>query len=236
MTRQFVDVHRKQGKATLPPAKRQRWQPIRGGLLNLYLYDYEEFRYENGRLILRGNNGTGKSRVMALQLPFLFDGHLSANRVEPDADPSKRMDWNLLMGRHNERLGYTWIEFGRLSDRASDSKNREANPQFPWLSGSSENGCDRHPGQVQRFATLGCGLSATKGSGMRDPWFFITDQRVGEDLFLQSEAGHAISKSALAEAIGDRGRVYSTAKEYRQAVTRGSLAWVNSVTTRWSIC
>ncbi|MEX2138027.1 MAG: hypothetical protein WD894_02110 [Pirellulales bacterium] len=60
------------------------------------------------------------------------------------------------------------------------------------------------------FVTLGCGLSANRGSGMRDPWFFITDQRVGEDLFLQSEAGHALSRSALIEAIGDRCRVYTT--------------------------
>ncbi|HWB14137.1 MAG TPA: TIGR02680 family protein [Pirellulales bacterium] len=200
----------------LPPAKRERWQPIRGGLLNLYLYDYEEFRYENGHLILRGNNGTGKSRVMALQLPFLFDGQLAASRVEPDGDPSKRMDWNLLMGRHNERLGYTWIEFGRRCDAGSNGRSGE----LPWPSSSNGNGDHRDTpyGRSQRFVTLGCGLSATSGSGMRDPWFFITDQRVGEDLFLQSEAGHALSRPALIEAIGDRGRVYTTAKEYRQAV------------------
>lgn len=210
----------------LPTAKRERWQPIRGGLLNLYLYDYEEFRYENGHLILRGNNGTGKSRVMALQLPFLFDGQLAASRVEPDADPSKRMDWNLLMGRHNERLGYTWIEFGRLGDVALNGKNEGLTSHVPWSAGANGNGNGKADGngrysrddQSQQFVTLGCGLSATKGSGMRDPWFFITDQRIGEDLFLQSEAGHALSRSALIEAIGDRGRVYTTAKEYRQAI------------------
>ncbi len=47
----------------LPVAGSRRWQPIRGGLLNLYKYDYEEFRYEQGRLLLRGDNGTGKSRA-----------------------------------------------------------------------------------------------------------------------------------------------------------------------------
>ena len=62
------------GDVPLPVANRQRWQPIRGGLLNMYRYDYQEFRYEDGRLLLRGNNGTGKSRVLALQLPFLLDG------------------------------------------------------------------------------------------------------------------------------------------------------------------
>lgn len=188
------NTHRFQS-STLPQATCQRWQPIRGGLLNLYLYDYEEFRYENGHLILRGNNGTGKSRVLALQLPFLFDGRLSTNRVEPDADPSKRMDWNLLMGRHNERQGYTWIEFGKCTPVGGNG----ATP-------------------ATRYITLGCGLSATKNSGMREPWFFVTDQRIGEDLFLQSDAGHAISKSALSEAIGEQGKVYTTSRDYRQAV------------------
>lgn len=218
MTSSFQNNQRKQIAAVLPCATRERWQPIRGGLLNLYLYDYEEFRYEHGHLILRGNNGTGKSRVMALQLPFLFDGHLAPSRVEPDADPSKRMEWNLLMGRHNERLGYTWIEFGCNSEPGTNGKPRESPGGAAGMPGSNGDGRDRKKEFGQVFITLGCGLSATKGSGMRDPWFFITDQRVGEDLFLQSDAGHALSKAALVEAIGNRGRVYTTAKEYRQAV------------------
>jgi uncharacterized protein (TIGR02680 family) len=218
MTRSFKNNHRKQDTAVLPCATRERWQPIRGGLLNLYLYDYEEFKYEDGHLILRGNNGTGKSRVMALQLPFLLDGHLAPSRVEPDADPSKRMEWNLLMGRHNERLGYTWIEFGCVSEPASSGMPRESPSGATGLPGSNGDGREHKKELGQVFITLGCGLSATKGSGMRDPWFFISDQRVGEELFLQSDAGHALSKSALVEAIGSRGRVYATAKEYRHAV------------------
>ncbi len=45
---------------SLPRPRRERWQPLRSGLVNLYRYDREEFHYENGRLLLRGNNGTGK--------------------------------------------------------------------------------------------------------------------------------------------------------------------------------
>ena len=86
------------GDISLPNAQRERWQPLRGGLLNLYRYDHQEFRYEDGRLLLRGNNGTGKSRVLALQLPFLLDGEIIPQRVEPDQDPAKRMEWNLLLG------------------------------------------------------------------------------------------------------------------------------------------
>ncbi len=106
------------------PVRPKRWQPLRLGLVDLFYYDHEEFAFRDGRLLLRGNNGTGKSKVLALTLPFLLDGDLSAHRVEPDADPNKRMEWNLLLGGehpHPERLGYAWLEFGRDATTAPSS-------------------------------------------------------------------------------------------------------------------
>lgn len=176
-------------RPALPAPTRERWQPLRGGLLNLYRYDYEEFRFEKGHLLLRGNNGTGKSRVLALQLPFLFDGETAPHRIEPDRDPAKKIEWNLLLGKHADRLGYTFIEFGRRD----------------------------HDG-VEHYLTLGCGLRAVEGRGMVGKWFFITSQRVGRELFLQSPSGQALSRDKLAEAIGAQGRVYEAAKDYRVAV------------------
>lgn len=181
----------------LPSPTRQRWQPLRGGLLNLYRYDYEEFWYEDGHLLLRGNNGTGKSRVLALQLPFLLDGEVSPHRLEPDGDPAKRVEWNLLMGRYSDRLGYTWIEFGRLSDEDDDVE-----PGTPL------------------YLTLGCGLSAVEGRGLVSRWFFISDLRVGQNLFLEGTANEALVRPRLVEMLGDRGRVFTTAAEYRDAVDR----------------
>src|SRR5690349_16647152 len=138
---------------TLPHPARERWQPLRSGLLNIYKYDREEFHYENGRLLLRGNNGTGKSRVLALQLPFLLEGETAPHRIEPDADQAKRIEWNLLMGRYPERTGYTWIEFGR---RDSDG--------------------------TSKYLCLGCGMNAVEGRTGVQKWFFITDQRIGVEL------------------------------------------------------
>ena len=142
----------------LPQACSQRWKPLRSGLLNIYKYDNEEFWYEDGRLLLRGNNGAGKSRILALQLPFLLDGDIASHRVEPDGDPAKSMDWNLLMGKHLDRLGYTWIEFGRIGEN-----------------GDSE------------YYTLGCALRAVKGKKIHSRWYFTTRLRIGADLFLLSE-------------------------------------------------
>ncbi len=174
----------------LPSAQRERWQPIRGGLLNLYRYDYEEFRYEQGRLLLRGNNGTGKSRVLALQLPFLLDGDVSAHRLEPDGDPAKRIEWNLLLDRHPDRLGYTWLEFGR----------RE--------------------GDDEQYCTLGCGLHAVAGRGLVGKWFFMTTQRIGRDLFLQRPNGTPLTRDRLGEEIGEHGQLFTSAGAYRAAVDR----------------
>ena len=55
---------------------------------------------------MRGNNGTGKSKVLSLTLPFLLDAQIKPSRIEPDGDAGKRMSWNLLMGQHARRTGY----------------------------------------------------------------------------------------------------------------------------------
>ncbi|MBR7824711.1 TIGR02680 family protein [Actinospica sp. MGRD01-02] len=176
----------------LPRPARPRWQPLRAGLVDIFYYDDEEFRFHDGRLLLRGNNGTGKSKVLALTLPFLLDGELAANRVEPDGDRAKRMEWNLLLGgKHpnDERTGYTWLEFGRLDE----------------------------DGQAH-YRTIGCGLKAVKGKGIARHWFFVTDRRVGEDLALVSATRVPATRDRLKDALGDRGLVYETATEYRRAV------------------
>jgi hypothetical protein len=56
-------------KPTLPTPDRARWQPLRLGLVELFHYDSEEFWFRDGHLLLRGNNGTGKSKVLSLTLP-----------------------------------------------------------------------------------------------------------------------------------------------------------------------
>lgn len=175
---------------TLPSPQRDRWQPLRSGVLNLYRFDYEEFHFADGRVLLRGNNGSGKSRVLALQLPFLLDGETSPARVEPDGDPAKRIEWNLLMGRYPDRTGYTWIEFGRR-----DSEG------------------------VDHYLTLGCGLRAVAGhSGLHSRWFFLTSQRVGRDLFLQNHQRTPLGRDRLAEALGSSGRIFQKAEDYRRSV------------------
>ena len=177
------------GENALPTPARTRWQPLRAGLLNLFRFDKVEFPFADGRLLLRGNNGSGKSRVLALQLPFLIDGETSSHRVEPDGDPAKRMEWNLLMGEYEDRLGYSWIEFGRIDDTGEPV-----------------------------YFTLGCGLRASKGRGLHAKWFFTTTRRMGADFELHNDARQPLSRPQLAEVLGGHGDLYTSARDYRRAV------------------
>ncbi len=175
---------------TLPSPMNSRWQPLRAGLVDLFFYDYEEFWFRDGHLLLRGNNGTGKSKVLALTLPFLLDGQLSPARVEPDGDPNKRMEWNLLLGgRYSERVGYTWLEFGRLGE----------------------------DGELEIF-TIGCGIKAVQGRGTPRSWFFTSERRIGQDLWLVGGNGLTLSRERLIESLGGEGMVFDSAARYRRAV------------------
>jgi uncharacterized protein (TIGR02680 family) len=176
----------------LPAPSSERWKPLRAGLVDMFYYDQEEFWFHDGRLLLRGNNGTGKSKVLALTLPFLLDGDLAPHRVEPDGDRQKRMEWNLLLGGKHpspERLGYTWLEFGR---RAADG--------------------------TEEFATIGCGMKAVAGRGIARHWFFVTSQRPGGELRLLPDSRVPLTREKLREEIGSRGFVYDRAADYRRAV------------------
>ncbi|MEO8906944.1 MAG: TIGR02680 family protein, partial [Microbacteriaceae bacterium] len=179
-------------RVDLPRPTIARWQPLRLGLVDLFYYENEVFPFVDGRLLLRGNNGAGKSKVLALTLPFLFDGDLSPQRVEPDGDRQKQMVWNLLLGGehpNSERIGYSWLEFGRV-----DADGTE------------------------HFITIGAGLKAARARGITRHWFFITSSRIGDELALVDDGRIVLTRERLADALGDRGRIYDTKAEYRRAL------------------
>lgn len=174
----------------LPEPSSTRFQPLRSGLINLFKYENQQFWYERGRLLVRGNNGSGKSRVLALQLPFLLDGEISPSRVEPDGDVARSMAWHLLMDDYEQRSGYTWIEFGRRDQQGA---------------------C--------HYLTLGCGMRAIRG-GDNQPvrWFFVTEKRIDQDLNLLN-GRQPLSSEQLGTVIGKEA-IFKTAGEYRKEVDR----------------
>ncbi|MEM5439353.1 TIGR02680 family protein [Paraburkholderia diazotrophica] len=182
-------------RAELPEPVLERWQPLRLGVVELFHYDMEEFWFHDGRLLFRGNNGTGKSKVLSLTLPFLFDANLRSSRVEPDGDSGKKMSWNLLVGGYKRRIGYTWIEFGRRD-------------------------CE---GRLY-YVTLGAGLSAVEGKPNVEAWFFIlangenNGSRISQDFQLVSQQGNTLTRERLRESIEGHGKLFDNATLYRRAV------------------
>ena len=180
----------------LPQPHRERWQPLRLGLVEIFHYDSEEFWFHDGHLLLRGNNGTGKSKVLSLTLPFLFDAQLRPSRIEPDGDSNKKMAWNLLMNSYQRRIGYAWIELGR-----------------------------RSPEGTVHYLTLGAGLSAVDGKPHVDSWYFILEggageagARIGQDLWLTNAQRVVLTRERLREVLEGRGQLFESSGAYRRAI------------------
>lgn len=183
-----------QTKPALPRPTLPRWRPLRLGLVELFQYDSEEFWFRDGHLLLRGNNGTGKSKVLSLTLPFLLDAQLKPSRVEPDGDSGKKMAWNLLMNSYHRRIGYTWLELGRVAE-------------------------DGTP----RYLSLGAGLAAAAGRPQVDSWFFIIEEaeeapRINQDIWLTNAQRVVLTKERLREALDGHGQIFETATSYRRAI------------------
>ena len=200
------------GAGALPAPTRERFQPLRAGILNLWQYDHQELRFHRGRLLLRGDNGSGKSKALEVLLPFLLDADLSPNRLDPFGGTSRTMRWNLLMdGRWESRVGYVWLELGRLL-------TEEERAQEP-----GEETREERDGEAPRaiYWTLGCGLQARQRvSGPPTSWYFLTPRRIGRDLDLLLPGGTPRVRKQLGEALGENGRLFDTGRDYRDALDR----------------
>jgi uncharacterized protein (TIGR02680 family) len=174
-----------------PETKTLRWVPSRAGILNIWRYYDEVFEFHHGRLLLRGQNGTGKSKALELLLPFLFDANLRANRLSTFGTGERTMHWNL-MGEGasgTTRVGYAWIEF-------------------------------RHPGDPDAWFCCGARLQASNHTTTVHADYFTTSLRIGtsDGLALLSDAGTPLTRNALEQALGEHGTLHPNATEYRASI------------------
>lgn len=167
-----------------------RRKPTRAGILNVWEYDSQTFSFGDGRLALRGRNGSGKSNALSLLFPFVFDGVMSAQRMDPMGGARSmrslllcRDDDNPAAGyRFPSRTGYVWMEF------------------------------DGAAGPL----TIGIGATASGQRPDTTAWFFVTERRVGVDLDLELENRPRSHRELAAEL--SPGEVFATAEEYRAVV------------------
>ena len=89
-----------------------RWQMNRIGFVNFWLYDEEIFEFLDGKLLLRGQNGSGKSITTQSFIPFVLDGDRTPSRLDPFGSSDRKMEYYFLgeEGR-DEATGYLFLEF-----------------------------------------------------------------------------------------------------------------------------
>lgn len=170
-----------------------RWQLNRIGMTDFWYYDEQEFYLLDGRMLLRGANGSGKSVTMQSFIPVLLDGNIRPERLDPFGSRARKMENYLLEegDDRNERTGYLYMEFQRL-----DGNN---------------------------YLTIGMGMRARRNKKLETWYFFINDgRRVGKDFFLYKDVGSKITftKQELKNRIGEGGRVIESQNEYMEWVNR----------------
>lgn len=91
--------------------KNSRWQINKLGIINFWYYDKEEIFLEDGKLLLRGGNGSGKSVTLQSFIPLLLDGNRSPSRLDPFGSASRKLENYMLMDENeNERTAYLYME------------------------------------------------------------------------------------------------------------------------------
>ncbi|MBD5088892.1 MAG: TIGR02680 family protein [Clostridiales bacterium] len=168
-----------------------KWEINRIGLIDFWYYDDEEFKFEDGRLLLRGANGSGKSVTMQSFIPLLLDGNKASERLDPFGTKARKLENYLLEendGRE-ERTGYLYMEFKR---KESDT-----------------------------YMTIGIGLCARRNKKLDSWHFTITDgRRIGKDFWLYKDMKYKItlSRQELINRLGEGGQVIDGQKEYMRMV------------------
>lgn len=90
----------------------ERWKMNRIGFVNFWLYDEEDFEFIDGKLLLRGQNGSGKSISTQSFIPFVLDGDRTPSRLDPFGSSDRRMEYYFLGEEGKEEAtGYLFLEF-----------------------------------------------------------------------------------------------------------------------------
>lgn len=109
----------------LPQPHRDRWQPLRAGVVNLWEFEAVEYWYAGGWAQLMGRNETGKSSLMALTtlIPWLAD--TSSDKIDTLGRSGKQFSYYVKpTGADGDRRdasasffhGWLWVEYGRVVD------------------------------------------------------------------------------------------------------------------------
>jgi hypothetical protein len=165
-----------------------RFKPTRAGVINVWDYVDEEWVFADGRLALRGHNGSGKTKALEVLFPFVLDGVADSRRLDPFSGENRTMKSNLLYRGQESEYGYVWMEFARPA--------RDADPET---------------------ITLIIGMRAHRNTDGVRMSFYVTGQRLGTDFGLLSADSRPLTERQL-RAVLEPDAWRKTATEYRDLV------------------
>lgn len=166
-----------------------RWQPYRAGVVHVWQYAEETLEFEDGRLLLFGANGSGKTMLLELLLPYLLDAKGQPGRLSTSGADRGGL-WDRVVGYESGkgRTGYLWITFAR-----------------------------QRAGKAEHFS-CGSRLKAKPSGGGEHTWF-TTSLVPGVDLELLDRQRRPLDVEALTCAIAEHGTVWGKdTAGYRDAV------------------
>lgn len=166
-----------------------RFKPTRAGIIGLWDYRDEEFVFADGRLVLRGHNGSGKTKALEVLFPLVLDGSIDPRRLDPFSGEERTMKSNLLYRSQESAYGYVWMEFTRTDPDCG----------------------------ILEAVTVGIGLLAQKSKERPGRFFFVTDGRIGVDFGLLSADSRPLRKKELETILGENA-LQKTATAYRDAI------------------
>lgn len=171
-----------------------RYRLTRAGVLNVWQYDEQVFELADGRMLLRGANGAGKSKTLEMLLPFVLDGdkrRLNASGGQHHTSLLWLMLENGAFGA-TTRIGYVWVEFAR-----TDNTGR------------------------REVFTCGIGIRASESAKSVSTWYFTSPQSVGEGLVLADVSG-PLTPERCREAVEPDGVYFDqhSGRAYKEHVGR----------------
>jgi uncharacterized protein (TIGR02680 family) len=167
-----------------------RWRLCRFGAVNVWQYVDETIEVHDGKVVLFGVNGSGKTMLLEFVLPYLLDANGQPARLSTSGGNDRGGLWERAVGVDGERArpGFLWVEFVR-----------------------TVAGADEH-------FTIGTRLAA-KPSGGGDHAWFVTSRRAGRDLPLIDGRRVPLALDELDRHIGDTGTVFrGGGSRYRDTV------------------
>ncbi len=171
----------------------KRWMMNRIGFVNFWLYDVDEFTFEDGKLLLRGQNGSGKSITTQSFIPFILDGDRTPSRLDPFGSGDRRMEYYFLGEEGKEEsTGYLYLEFRRRNTEeyrtiGIGQRARKGKPMDFW------------------------------------GFVILDGRRIGGDIWLYKEVGSSrvpLDKAELKKTLGEETPFTDVPREYKEMVNK----------------